>query len=120
LSQGDAVFNLRKASTLTYALLRDDPDALRCALDDRLHQPYRRRFIHEYDALERLALDSGAYGFIISGSGPTMGCFYPLALHGSILSAFQETITDNHLPVQLHDVALDREGATLTTYQAVS
>ncbi len=113
VSQTDSVFNLRKASVLTYALLREDADALRAALDDRLHQPYRRKLIAEYDALEQLVLEHGAYGMIISGSGPTMAVFYPNVLHASLLETLNAAIQQHRWPIRVHDVTLDRDGAQL-------
>jgi homoserine kinase len=113
VSQTDSVFNLRKASVLTYALLREDADALRAALDDRLHQPYRRKLIAEYDALEQLVLEHGAFGIIISGSGPTMAVFYPNVLHASLLETLNAAIHQHHWPIRLHDVTLDRDGAQI-------
>lgn len=113
IGREDAIFNLRKASVLTYALLRQDPDALRAALDDRLHQPYRRRLIAEYDALERLVLANGAFGMIISGSGPTMGVFYPTVLHASLLEVVENAIRQNDWRIGAYDVTLDSGGAQL-------
>jgi homoserine kinase len=109
----DAVFNLRKASLLTYALLQEDPDALRQALEDRLHQPVRSGLIPEYEALRTCALANGAYGFIVSGSGPTMACFYPAALEQSLSRALQNRIQDLGGAITLYELSIDRSGAVI-------
>lgn len=68
----DAVFNVSHAALLLRALETADGGLLRLALDDRLHQPYRRKLIPGYDAV-RAAAD--AYGALcISGAGPTCLC----------------------------------------------
>lgn len=118
VSLQDGIFNLRKASTLTYALLREDPDALRASLQDRLHQPYRRKLIREYDAIERLVMDDGAFGMIISGSGSSMAVFYPTVLHAFLLEKLEGLIHLQGWPVILNDVSVDMDGAQLLTATA--
>lgn len=109
----DAVFNLRKAATLTYALLREEPDALRASLQDRLHQPYRRKLIPEYDAIEKLVMDDGAFGMIISGSGSTMAVLYPTVIHAFLLEKLEDLIRVNQWEMVINDVTVDMEGARL-------
>jgi homoserine kinase len=107
----DAVFNLRKASVLTYALLQSDAEALRHSLQDRLHQPYRRQLLAEYEALERAVMQAGAYGMIISGSGSTMAVFYPAVLHHTLLETVQNLMTDQGWNFMVNTLAIDRDGA---------
>ncbi|HEY9745102.1 MAG TPA: homoserine kinase, partial [Oculatellaceae cyanobacterium] len=109
----DAIFNLRKSSVLTYALLKEDPEALRTGLQDRLHQPYRRQLIREYDAIEKLALDAGALGMIISGSGSTMAIFYPEKHRSSFLETVQSAIMRDYPDMLLHDLTVDALGARI-------
>lgn len=110
---GDAIFNLRKASVLTYALLREDADAFRESLNDRLHQPYRRQLIKEYQLIEKTVMDDGAYGMIISGSGSTMAVFYPTVLHAFLLDKLETLIKTNGWDMVIHDVSVDTDGATI-------
>jgi len=107
----DAIYNLRKASVLTYALLQGDPEALRQSLHDRLHQPYRCHLIAEYELIERLVMDAGAYGMIISGSGSTMAVFYPSVLHATLVEQVENLIARQHWRMDLNCLALDTDGA---------
>jgi homoserine kinase len=109
----DSIFNLRKASVLTYALLQKNADALKMALQDRLHQPYRRKLIREYDLLEQTALDAGALGFIISGSGSTMAAFYQEITHEKILESIRGVILQQGWNIILNDLTIDAIGAQL-------
>jgi homoserine kinase len=113
VSLEDSIFNLRKASTFTYALLREDPDALRASLHDCLHQPYRRKLIPEYDAIEQLVMADGAFGMIISGSGSTMAIFYPTVIHAFLLEKLENLVLSRGWSVAINDVAVDTEGAQL-------
>jgi len=113
VSMADSIFNIRKASLLTYALLQADEKALQKALDDRLHQPYRSQLIPEYKALKTSVLEAGAYGFIISGSGPTMACFYPNKIKDSLLQALNGVIKDLGVSFECHSLLVDSVGATV-------
>lgn len=72
----DATFNVSRAAVLLRALEKGDMAAIGVAMNDRLHQPYRANLIDEYDDVRRLALQSGAAAFCISGAGPTLMCVY--------------------------------------------
>ena len=70
----DAVYTVGCLALLLKALETGDRDAISAALDDRLHQPYRKKMIDEYDEVRGAALAEGCDGFIISGSGSTCLC----------------------------------------------
>lgn len=70
----DAVFNLARLSLLPKAFESGDSRLIAAALDDKLHQPSRSKLISGYDLIRTRALDAGADGVVISGSGPTILC----------------------------------------------
>ncbi|MBQ8894936.1 MAG: homoserine kinase [Clostridia bacterium] len=74
ISRADAIFNESHAGLLTIALERGDEALIRAAMQDRLHQPYRRSLIKDIDAVEKAAMEAGAISFCISGAGPTCLC----------------------------------------------
>ncbi len=71
-SREDAVFNVGRVALLVAALLTGETGKLRAAMEDRLHQPYRAALIPGFEAALRGALDAGAAGACLSGSGSTM------------------------------------------------
>jgi len=66
------VHDLSRAALMAQALEKGRCDLLCAAADDRIHQPYRRKIIEDYDAMESLAYESGAKAFCLSGAGPTL------------------------------------------------
>jgi homoserine kinase len=72
VSRADAVFNVQRVALLLAALQTRRPDALAVALEDRLHQPYRRRLFPWLPAVAAAARDAGALGCVLSGAGPSM------------------------------------------------
>jgi homoserine kinase len=70
--RADAVFNVQRVALLLAALSAGRPAALRVALDDRLHQPYRRRLFPWMPAVAEAAREAGALGCVLSGAGPSL------------------------------------------------
>lgn len=73
-SRADAIFNISRASLLIKGLEQGDTKLIACAMNDRIHQPYRTELIAGYDRARELALSEGACAVCISGAGPTMLC----------------------------------------------
>ena len=72
-SRADAVYNIAHGALVLKALELGDEKLLRNAMQDRLHQNYRRSLIQDYDAIEQLVRTTGA-AFCLSGAGPTLLC----------------------------------------------
>ncbi len=73
----DVVNNLGCTALLVSAIYSGDYSLFKTALADRLHQPYRKKFIPGFDDIIARALELGAYGACLSGAGPTMLAFVP-------------------------------------------
>lgn len=71
-SRSDAVFNISRAAMLVSALNNGENEKLKIAFDDKLHQPYRKKFIHNIDEIFASSREFGSYGEFISGSGSTL------------------------------------------------
>ncbi len=68
----DATYNLSQLGLSISALANGDPELIRHAFDDRLHQPYRFPLIEEVDQLIEIAKQSGALAVTLSGAGPSL------------------------------------------------
>ena len=74
VAHGDAVRNAGYLAVLLRAIEQGDEELIAASLQDRLHQPYRRRLIPEYEKVEALAHQNGCHAVCISGAGPTILC----------------------------------------------
>lgn len=110
-SREDALFNMRKASLLTYGLLQQDAEAFSKSLDDRLHQPYRSALIPEFEPIRELCAKAGAFGTVISGAGPSVAVFFPKNVHETVMSALVEFQTQNAPDMRILSLSPDRLGA---------
>lgn len=72
ISQQDAVFNVSRVAFLISSLMTGKLDNLSFALQDRLHQPYRKTLIPDFDVIFDAARYYGAKGVFLSGAGPTI------------------------------------------------
>ncbi len=72
-SRADAVYNISHGAMVLKALELGDEKLLRNAMQDRIHQPYRKSMITDYDKIEGLIRTTGA-AFCLSGAGPTLLC----------------------------------------------
>ncbi len=67
----DAVYSLSRAVSLCFALQAGDEEKLKISFDDKIHEPYRRALIPDYNDLREEVIKKGALAFMISGSGST-------------------------------------------------
>ncbi|UPT74228.1 MAG: homoserine kinase [Elusimicrobiota bacterium] len=71
----DAVFNASRALLLVRALESGHVARLPELMKDRLHQPYRAKLVPGLEDALAAAVDAGAAGASLSGSGPTVFAF---------------------------------------------
>ncbi len=74
-SREDTIFNVQRSALLIAALTRGVTDAFPAALEDRLHQPYRRTLVPGLGEITGLRAP-GLLGCALSGAGPSILVFY--------------------------------------------
>ena len=115
LPRADAVFNVQRVSLLLAALGGGRPDLLEVAMQDRLHQPYRRRLFPWMDAVAAAARGAGALGCVLSGAGPAMLA----ALRGGggdqVARAMEEALRGAGIAGRALHLSVDAAGATWET-----
>ncbi len=75
VSFSDAVYNHSRTALLTACFYEGDWDNLSTAMEDRLHQDYRAKFIPGFYEIIKTSYLNGALGVALSGSGPTILIF---------------------------------------------
>lgn len=109
----DAVGNVARTAALVVSLLTGRMDLLAEAMEDALHQPYRRPLVPGMDAVFRAARAAGAYGAALAGSGPSVVAPAPedraAAVGGAMVGAFTETGT----AARAYTLRIDPRGAAV-------
>ncbi|PKB79154.1 MAG: homoserine kinase [SAR202 cluster bacterium Io17-Chloro-G9] len=72
VNMADAIFNMSRTSLLVAAMAANHPEYLAEATKDRLHQPHRQALFPAMKLLFQAAMDAGALGVFLSGSGSTV------------------------------------------------
>ncbi|WP_420386949.1 homoserine kinase [Roseivirga sp.] len=76
VSMNQAIKQSANMAGLINGLVTANYRMIRESLHDELAQPYRKKLIPNYDAVEKLCHQHEAVGFNISGSGPAMFAFF--------------------------------------------
>ncbi len=112
-SRSDVIFNASHLGLLLQGLATGNPDWLRAALQDKIHQPYRQSLIPGYDAVHAAAIAAGAYGLVISGAGPTLLALAPIDQAETVRQAMFDTWTATGVPAIALVLRLDTTGTVV-------
>lgn len=110
----DAVSNIGHTAHLVTAMLTGQVDLLRTALGDALHQPYRRALVPGMDGVFESASEAGAYGAVLSGSGPSIVAVAPEAQAHGVGQAMVEAFARAGQRAKHVVMTIDESGAVVT------
>ncbi|MBE9212489.1 homoserine kinase [Plectonema cf. radiosum LEGE 06105] len=112
ISRGDAIFNVAHLGLLLRGLETGNKNWLLGALQDKLHQPYRKSLIDGYDDIQAAALSAGAYGMVISGAGPTLLALCDMSNFPDVAAAMASEWQKKGIKAQVQALQIDQKGAT--------
>lgn len=112
----DAIFNLQRSALFIRALQEKRYDLLKIAMEDKLHQPYRKNLIPNFDKVINNAYENGALGACLSGAGSTILAlatenFDKIGL--SMVEAFKEV----SINAQYKVLEVDTQGAKVEIFE---
>lgn len=112
----DAVFNASRTGLLVASLMTHKYENLHLALDDRLHQPYRKTLIPDMEVIFKKAKEYGAKGVFLSGAGPSIIAITPKGSNFEInMNAFLRPLKGNWT---LYNTDTDNIGAAVSEQDA--
>ena len=112
ISYIDAVQNIGRTALLVSALAEGKWDLLRLAMEDRLHQPYRDTKDKLFSKSIQVALNAGAYGAALSGSGSTILTFIPEGNY-RVGQVIEKVFAEKGITLRLMQLDVDNQGLTL-------
>lgn len=113
VSHTDAVYNISRASLLTASIMSGQYDLLGTALQDRMHQPFRKCLIGGVNKIFKFGKDHNAYGTYISGAGPTIVSVIDSKIEKQFYQRAQDFLSKHMSNWIIKIVEIDREGATV-------
>jgi len=113
-SKADAIFNAAHLGLLVRALETGNENWLRCALQDKIHQPYRQSLIKGYEGVQQAALNAGAYEMVISGAGPTLLALTDVANAVAVEKGMAAAWMEFGVKAEVRAIGLDTQGAQVS------
>ena len=109
----DGRYNLARAALMAVSLYSGKYENLRVAAGDRLHQPYRMKFIPHGEEAIKLCYDSGCYAAYISGAGSSL-----IAIFNDYVLDFEQKVRDGLDEMgltswELHILSIDNNGVVV-------
>ena len=114
-SKADAIFNAAHLGLLVRALETGNQNWLRCALQDKIHQPYRQSLIRGYEAVQQAALNAGAYGMVISGAGPTLLALTDVTSASAVEKAMAAAWMEFGVKADVRAIGIDTQGSQVSS-----
>jgi homoserine kinase len=114
LPYATTVAAIAKSAALVHGLATGDPDLLAYALDDVVHVPFRRSMIPGYDSVVSAAIDAGAYGATLSGSGSAIVAISAMDRSAGVGAAMQAAWRELSRPAEVIVGARSVAGASPT------
>ncbi|KGK88133.1 serine kinase [Desulfosporosinus sp. HMP52] len=107
----DAVFNISHVSLLTEAFIRGNYSLLKEGMRDTLHQNQRAALIPGLLETLEAALETGAYGSALSGSGPTLLALIPDNLEKDVPLSMTKVLERHGINATALVLNIDTSGA---------
>lgn len=103
--------NVSHATLFVTALLQHKLEYLNIALEDYLHVPYRKTLIPHCEEVFAEALQKGAYGATISGSGSTLIAYCPKEQAQAVADAMKSVFETAGIACKAYVLRADTAGA---------
>lgn len=94
---GDVSFNTGSAASMVVGMMKSDIRLIGESMENRMIEQVRSRLIRGYSQVRKSALDAGAAGVTISGSGPTMLAVCRMDEREKVAKAMTKAFEDNHV-----------------------
>ncbi len=102
VSYENAIIQSANTAGFMVALIKSDYELLKRSMSDLLAEPYRTQLIPGFDAIKNAAMDSGAIGCGVSGSGPSV---FALCKGEATAQLVSKIIQDGFSKIGLHNEA---------------
>lgn len=116
VSRNDVIFNASRVGLLVDAFINKEYNLLSIATQDRIHQNQRASLIPGMPEALEAAVQTGAYGAALSGSGPTLIAFCPSGSEQTIAERMKNALANNDLQSTSLILDIDPSGATINQF----
>ena len=115
----DAIRQWANVGTLVHALHQNDPELFGLSLKDHIVEPHRSKLIPLFDEVRDAALELGALGCGISGSGPSIFTFSKnIKVAEKVKDKFQSIYSKTSIPFQVYTSRINEEGIKILNQES--
>ena len=112
----DAIFNAKRLGMFVQAVNTKDPELMKFALQDRLHQPYRMKLVPGLDKIiNNLKHEENVLGCVLSGAGPSIIIISHKNNLDKIKSIVRDTWNDMNVKVNIMTLPVEEQGAQIVS-----
>ncbi len=112
--RADTIFNTAHLGLLIRALETGQGEWLTVAMQDKMHQPYRKKLIPGFDAVREAAINAGSYGLVISGAGPTLLALADATSNLAVEKAIASTWQQFGIKAEVRSLKPDLQGTCIS------
>jgi homoserine kinase len=110
----DAIYNAQRVGLFVEAINKRDPELMKIALKDKLHQPYRLKLIPGFaEITEALKHEDNVLGCVLSGAGSSILVFSHKNGIDRIKSIVRETWAVFNVKVDIRTLPIEKQGAVI-------
>ncbi|MDO4813473.1 MAG: homoserine kinase [Gemella sp.] len=109
-SKADALYSSTRIGLVLKAFENYDLRTLKKVMGDKIHEPYRRKIIHEYDEVREICQRVDSIAFMISGSGSTLLNVYK---NEASAKKVREKLASLKSEWQLLELKVDKKGTVV-------
>jgi homoserine kinase len=114
VAHADAVGNVQKVALLLAAVQNRDEVAMKEALHDRLHEPYRMQLVPELSAIRKIVSDLPVMGCVLSGAGCSVLTIVNRRHRAQVVESLNAWSATQPAPSQVLDLDVDQEGLKIS------
>ena len=110
----DAVFNAKRMGMFVQAVNTKDAELMRLALQDKLHQPYRMKFVTGLDKIiESFKHEDDILGCVLSGAGPSVLVISKGNVQEKIKAVVKEIWDGMNIKSNIMTLPVEKDGARI-------
>ena len=110
----DAITQWANFGSLIHALHTSDYELIKSALKDVIVEPYRSKLIPHYDEVKKAAIEAGALGAGISGSGPSIfSLSKSIETAKNVKDAMYKVYSKTNIDFDIHVSKINTEGVKI-------
>jgi len=117
IPHADGIFNASRTPIVVLSLTTGNLAPLASAIEDKLHQPYRKQLFKGYDEFAAEAIAAGAAGFCVSGAGSTMLAVVHSTAIESVTAALKQALQRRGESGDVIELSPTPEGTRVDTIQ---